>query len=109
MDNSEAMLLVVQPVLMPESLSVESPTPITNVAHNVFAQCLEVLSDSLVDENSTDEVVKRVKEIWSRVLEEMYAYKTEKDKVEKALPEKEVGITSIARSLVDQERNEIFT
>lgn len=37
------------------------------------------------------------------VLEEMSAYKTEKEKLEKTLPEKGVAILEIMRSLVDLE------
>lgn len=90
-------------MLTKESLVGELMTPIPNVIHHGMAQNLEMLRDVSVGENSRNEELKRVKDEWVHLTEEMNDYKMEMVKLELTLLEKKVTMKATTRSLVDLE------
>lgn len=93
-----------QPLFTLESLVSKIPTPVSNVAHRALDQDLEVLSEVLVDENCWNDEYERVKEERDSFLEDVSAYKMEKERLEKTLVKIEGAMKGTTRSLVDFKR-----
>lgn len=91
-DAMEAMMFGFLLVLTQESDLRKLYTSIKNVIHDALSQDLAVTVDLSVIQHSWNAAFKRLTEENDLFLEEVYAHKVEKEKLEKMLLDKEVAI-----------------